>query len=284
MLNWWAPQYHFSVTSCFYSRDEVLILSTSNISETPCRIIDWLSSCSAANEENDSPLLSAPEAVLVSLPRTKRKRRAMADDTPRAKRPALGIATPSNNIEESARTPIFGNTTPSLKSSNASSRSSSRSSSPTKRKREAEITFSRPAPCFYTRSDSRDWKLKHTAQVPLLKELVEGLESKTYDLRIPSKFRHTFRKILSEIEKCQQRSSSEEQWSDSVVLRAMRTARKLSLKQEDVESVNVSVNSDIQRCPLTVVEKRSKSGLLISRPPTNKAARVTPKGWSIPLV
>lgn len=161
----------------------------------------------------------------------------MADDTPRAKRPALGIATPSNtnSIADDVRIPIFGHKTPSLKSSNASSRSSS----PTKRKREAEMKFSRPSLWFYTRSESKDWKTKYTADVPLLKELLEGLHSNAYEQRVTTKIRHTYRKILGEIEKCQQRSSSEEQWSDSVVLRAMRTARKLAMKQAGAEIINV---------------------------------------------
>lgn len=207
------------------------------MSETSCRIVDWLSSCSAANQEDDSPLPSASQAALISLPRTKRKAQAMSDDTPRAKRPALGIATPSNtnSIADDVRIPIFGHKTPSLKSSNASSRSSS----PTKRKREAEMKFSRPSLWFYTRSESKEWKTKYTADVPLLKELLESLHSNAYEQRVTTKIRRTYKKILGEIEKCQQRSSSEEQWSDSVVLRAMRTARKLAMKQAGAEIINV---------------------------------------------
>lgn len=99
--------------------------------------------------------------------------------------------------------------------------------------------YSRPALKFYNRSDSTDWKHKYATNVPLLKELLEGIRSRDFEQMVTPKIQLSFKKILKETERCTECSATEEEWTDSVVLRAMRAARKLSLKQEAAEIINV---------------------------------------------
>ncbi|KAK5077721.1 hypothetical protein LTR70_009489 [Exophiala xenobiotica] len=202
----------------------------------PARIIDWLMSCGElTHESRHRPLIEAnsPNGSDVQL---KRKIQDMDHDTPRAKRQATGVATPSASKQGGSRVQASDNNdTSSLQSGTTMSRSSS----PDKRQREAEIEFSRPTFDFQNRSGSRQWKEKNARQVPPLMELLESIARVDFEKSMISRHRHKLERILKEIEKCKDRSATEEAWSDAVIHPALRLARKLLPDQGCVDIINV---------------------------------------------
>lgn len=202
-------------------------------------IADWLNCCNDGNDVVGDSASSCHDVSRTSSRQTKRKHRDMEEHTPRAKRVAIGVLTPSASDRDDVRMRGSGHhNTPSLRSSTTTSRSSS----PSKRRREADIEFSKPAFDFYSRSDSRQWKHRRGSDIPLLKSLLESLATKDYEANITSQIRTSLDKISREIERCRERAATEEEWSDAVVLRALRVAKKLSSHQEGTEIINVYVH------------------------------------------
>jgi hypothetical protein len=201
------------------------------------RIADWLKTCGETTEERQrQPLTPATTVPTISRPPLKRKRPHMDGETPRAKRQATGAATPSASNRGESRTPIVNDhNTPSLRSSTTTSRSSS----PSKRQREAEIEFSKPAFDFHNRSDSRRWKERNARQVPLMTELLESISAHDIEVGAAPNMLSKLEKILKEMEKCKDRGATEEAWSDAVVHPTLRLAKKLSRDKECVDIINV---------------------------------------------
>lgn len=194
------------------------------------RITDWLSSCDQPREQQQCKPLTEGTSPSILNAHLKRALQDMDIETPRAKRRATGVATPSTS-KQRAR----DNSVPSLRSSTTTSRSSS----PTKRQREAEIEFSKPDFDFQNRDDSKDWKEKNGGKVPLMKELLETIYTNDIATRASSKVLSKCETLLKEIQKCRDRNATEEAWSDAVIHPVLRMARKLSCCKECVDIINV---------------------------------------------
>lgn len=200
------------------------------------RIVEWLKSCGEPVEDPRYRISRPSPSPDISHSQSKRKRTNMDEETPRAKRRMIGVATPSDSFRGELRRPTVGDdNTPSLRSSITTSRSSS----PSKRQREAEIEFSKPAFDFHSRSDSRRWKEKHARQIPLMTQLLESISAHDIETRVTPNVLLKLEKLLQEMEKCKDRGATEEAWSDAVVHPALRLAKKLSHSRDCIDIINV---------------------------------------------
>ena len=208
---------------------------------------DWLNALGSDFAKHQIDFASEITAPGKSLkPDLKRRVSAMegsVDLTPRAKKHcATGLKTPSlTSMRVNSVKPALPYDE--AQSSPSSEVTSSRSSSPSKRQREAQTQFSQPALDFLPRSDSKRWKDSNTDTIPLLKELLNHISNYTTamedDAQTIPNIDSKLSKILQEVEKCKDRSATEEMWSDTVVLPALRLARKTSRYNHSLDVINL---------------------------------------------
>ncbi len=209
---------------------------------------DWLDSVCGdwavhGGEGGEGALDGEPTAHPTSQKRSRIDMEENTDTTPRPKRRAIGIATPAqSNTGELSRPIALDQNLPPLGSSRSTA-ASSRSSSPSKRQREIENEFSKPAIEIHNKRGARRWKEAHGDSVPLLETLLNIIDKanapESQSVAVADAIRPELDEILEEIEYCQDRSVPEECWSDLVVLPALRLARRLSQYTRSVHVINV---------------------------------------------
>lgn len=196
------------------------------------RIHGWLASCA-------DPALQQPSSRALTITSPKRKS-AMSEfeRTPKAKRArqVTNPLTPTASANKPSEDP------PSLRASTTTSRSSS----PSKRQRQIEAEFSRPAHIFHRRVGAIQWHEDNERQIPLLKELRESIHEGTPE-PISTKTQEEINHLLSEVNRCHQRDGTEEMWSDNVVHPVLQMAKRFSSCRESIDVINVLVTYDSVR-------------------------------------
>lgn len=196
----------------------------------------WLDSiCGEDIQLHDETSLPC-NAQSTSLKRKSGRMEDPSDTTPRPKRRAIGQTTPSLASVSDQGPP------PKLLSQHSSQASgSSRSSSPSKRQRDAEITYSKPDVELHLKHGAVRWKAQHGANIPLLKEILASIwaAEKTEDTEMVDihEFGSHADEILEQVEYCQVRKAPEDTWDNLVTYPTLRLARRFAQRCPSIHVV-----------------------------------------------